>query len=199
MSMYKYIRQIWKKPESSLGDVYKRRIFLWRREPATIRLEYPTRLDRARSLGYKAKPGFIIVRQRLPRGGRMRAKPAGGRRPKTYTRRKDVKISYQVVAEQRAAKSYVNCEVLNSYWVAQDGEYYWYEVILVDKNHPVIKSDPNINWICEPQNRARVFRGLTSAEKKSRGLRHKGIGAEKLRPSKHAVFWRKKENRKRTV
>lgn len=186
MGYYKYVRELWKKPRESLKEIWQKRLMAWRRDPATIRIERPTRIDRARSLGYKAKPGFILVRQRLPRGGRMRPKPAGGRRPKRYTRRKNVAMSYQWVAEQRAVKNYVNCEVLNSYWVAKDGKYFWFEVILVDRNHPAIKADKNIGWINEPQHRARVYRGKTSAGRKSRGLLHKGLGAEKLRPSLRA-------------
>ena len=46
-------------------------------------------------------------------------------------------------------------------------------------NHPSIKNDSNINWICESQHTRRVFRGLTSEGKKTRGLRNKGKGAEK--------------------
>ncbi|MBT4824566.1 50S ribosomal protein L15e [Candidatus Woesearchaeota archaeon] len=186
MGLYKYVRELWKKPQDSLGDLWKQRLFIWRREPATVRIERPTRIDRARSLGYKAKPGFIVVRQRLKRGGRMRERPSGGRKPKRYTRRKNVGKSYQQVAEERAARKFINCEVLNSYWVAQDGISYWYEIILVDKSHPVIKKDKNIKWIAEPQHRNRVFRGLTSSGKKSRGMLNKGIGAEKIRPSLNA-------------
>ena len=186
MGLYKYVRELWKKPQDSLGDLWKQRLFIWRREPATVRIERPTRIDRARSLGYKAKPGFIVVRQRLKRGGRMRERPSGGRKPKRYTRRKNVGKSYQQVAEERAARKFINCEVLNSYWVAQDGISYWYEIILVDKSHPVIKKDKNIKWIAEPQHRNRVFRGLTSSGKKSRGMLNEGIGAEKIRPSLNA-------------
>ncbi|KKT75754.1 MAG: 50S ribosomal protein L15e, partial [Candidatus Peregrinibacteria bacterium GW2011_GWA2_44_7] len=40
-----------------------------RKEPVTLVLEHPTRLDRARSLGYKAKQGCIVARQRVGRGG----------------------------------------------------------------------------------------------------------------------------------
>jgi len=80
-------------------------------------------------------------------------------------------------------KHYPNMEVLNSYWVGEDGMHKYFEVILVDPNHPVIRADPKINWICEPQHRGRAYRGLTSAGKKGRGLMHKGKGAEKLRPS----------------
>ena len=47
----------------------------------------------------------------------------------------------------------------------------------------MIKSDRKINWICDSTHKGRVFRGLTSAGRKSRGLRNKGKGAEKIRPS----------------
>jgi large subunit ribosomal protein L15e len=89
----------------------------------------------------------------------------------------------QRIAEERTAKHYPNLEVLNSYCIGQDGKHKYYEVILVDPHHPVIKSDPKINWICEPQHTRRVNRGLTSAGKHGRGLTNKGKGAEKVRPS----------------
>jgi large subunit ribosomal protein L15e len=44
-------------------------------------------------------------------------------------------------------------------------------------------NDPKIGWIAEKQHRSRVYRGLTSAGKKGRGLRWKGKGAEHARPS----------------
>ncbi len=189
MSLYKHLREIWKEPKElkeELSKLWRQRLIKWRREPTTIRIDRPTRIDRARSLGYKAKPGFIIVRQRVPRGGRKREKPMGGRTPKHKSVRRDLKMNYQVVAERRAARKFPNLEVLNSYYVAEDGRYYWFEIIMVDKNHPSIKNDPRINWILEKQHKRRVFRGLTSAGKKSRGLRKKGRGAEKVRPSVRA-------------
>ena len=109
----------------------------------------------------------------------MRPKPAGGRRPKTSRRSKVVNKSYQWIAEERAVKKYTNCEVLNSYYVGEDGKHYWYEVIMIDKNHPNIKRDPNLRRIAKQT--SRVHRGLTSAAKKTRGLRNKGKGAEKIR------------------
>jgi len=185
MGIYKYIREAWKKPKENLKEIWRERLNAWKREPVTIRIERPTRLDRARSLGYKAKPGYIIVRQRVIRGGRQRSKVGrGGRRSKHFGLRKDVDINYQSVAEERAVKSYVNCEVLNSYYVGHDGKYFWYEVILVDRMHPQIMADERINWICSQ--RGRAFRGITSAGRKSRGFRHKGKGTEHLRPSRSA-------------
>ena len=178
MSFYKHLRQTWQNLDPS---VMRQRLVQWRKEPAVTRIEYATRLDRARSLGYKAKQGFILVRVRLPRGGRQREQIRAGRKSRSSGRRKIVNLSYQTVAEQRANKQYVNCEVLNSYYVAQDGIYDWFEVILVDRSHPTILADQRINWIAE--HRGRVYRGLTSSAKKSRGLLRKGKGAEKIRPS----------------
>ena len=67
--------------------------------------------------------------------------------------------------------------------VGEDGKHKFFEVILVDPHHPVIVNDPKIKWINEVQHTGRVYRGLTSAGRKTRGLRKKGIGTEKVRPS----------------
>jgi large subunit ribosomal protein L15e len=192
MGIYKYVREIWKNPKSNLGDIWQKRILEWKKENVTVRIKRPTRIDRARSLGYKAKQGFLIVRQRVNRGGRQRATIRHGRRSKHFGRRKDLDKSYQSVAEERAVKKYPNCEVLNSYYVGEDGDYFWYEVILIDSVHPQILSDSRMNWIFKSKHKRRVFRGLTSAARKSRGLRHKGKGAEKFRPSKTANLKRRK-------
>ena len=44
-------------------------------------------------------------------------------------------------------------------------------------------ADKDLNWISTGKHKGRVFRGLTSAGKKSRGMRGKGKGREKVRPS----------------
>ena len=177
MSMYKYLKEMWKQPKKNLGAEYNNRLLNWRTEPSTVRVEKPTRLDRARALGYKAKQGYVVVRQRVQRGGRMRPKIKGGRKSVNMRRRKIVAKSYQWVAEERANREYTNCEVLNSYFVGRDKDYYYYEVILLDRSHPVVMKD--FPWLKSAKGRA--FRGLTSAGKKSRGLLNKGTGAEKLR------------------
>jgi large subunit ribosomal protein L15e len=187
--MYSYIRDAWKVPHKTyVKGLQWQRLIEYRNSPSFVRLDKPTRIDRARALGYKAKQGYVIVRARVRRGGMRKRAIRGGRRA---ARKGMIKItmskSIQRIAEERTAKHYPNLEVLNSYWVGQDGKYKYYEVILVDPHHPSIKSDPHINWICEPQHKGRVYRGLTSSGKKGRGLRRKGKGAEKLRPSRKAV------------
>ncbi|MBW2976910.1 50S ribosomal protein L15e [Candidatus Woesearchaeota archaeon] len=193
MGMYQHIRKLWKNPKESLGDVWQKRILDWKKEDASVRIEKPTRLDRARSLGYKAKQGYVLVRQRVTRGGRLREKIRKGRRSRHFRRKKIVNKNYQSVAEERAAKKYPNCEVLNSYYAGEDGKYFWYEVILIDSSHPQILADSRTDWVSTQKHKGRVFRGLTSAARKSRGLRHKGKGAEKLRPSKTANLKRRKD------
>ena len=190
---YKYVSRAWKKPEASfVKEVMKQRVMKWRRQPAVLRIDKPTRLDRARRLGYKAKQGYVVARVRVRRGGLRKTRPKAGRRPKRMgvTKFKPAK-SIKLIAEERTAKKFKNLEVLNSYWVWGDGRYKWFEVILVDPNHPVVQTDKNINWIFERANRSRVFRGLTSTGKEVRGLRHKGLGAEKVRPSRRAVLQHK--------
>ena len=91
-------------------------------------------------------------------------------------------MSYQWVAEIRAARKRRNLEVLNSYWIGKDGKYFYFEVIMVDPSKPEIKNDKKMKWIIKGENRMRAERGLTSAAKKSRGLRSKSPRL-KVRPS----------------
>ncbi|MBW9140565.1 MAG: 50S ribosomal protein L15e [Candidatus Aramenus sp.] len=169
-SMYSYISQLWQSDEWK-KTVVRKRMIEWRREGSIVRIEKPTRLDRAREIGYKAKQGFVVVRVRVSRGGMDKPRPNSGRRPKRmgvygYSPAK----GYRWIAEEKAARKFPNLEVLGSYYVGEDGLYKYYEVILVDPNHPVIKADKDLKWLQDPANRRRVFRGLTSAGKKARGL-----------------------------
>jgi len=193
VNAYSFIREAWKKPDT---QTLRLRMVDWRKELSVTKLEKPTRLDRARNLGYKAKEGFLVARVKLLRGGRMREAFAAGRKPRKMRRMEIVSKNYRSIAEERANKKFHNFEVLNSYWVGKDGLYYWFEVILIDPNHPVIKADPKLNWI--KNQKGRVYRGLTSSARKSRGLRGKGKGHEKMRPSKFANLKRKwnRENKK---
>jgi len=183
---YKYMAEEWAKPEESFVDeLMRQRMIEWRRQRTVTRVERPLRLDRARKLGYKAKQGFVIARTRVRRGNMRKVRPKSGRRPKRMGVKKFKPAkSLRLIAEERAGRKFPNMEVLNSYWVGEDGKSKWFEVILVDPNHPVIRSDKDINWIMEKQHHRRVFRSLTSAGKKIRSLRNKGIGAEKVRPSR---------------
>ncbi len=145
----KYVAQLWKRPrEGPLAELYKERLIKWRREPAVVRIERPTRINRARALGYKAKQGFVLVRVRVRRGKMNKPRPRSGRRPKRMgVLGHTVKKSLQWIAEEKAARKYPNLEVLASYWVGEDGRYKWYEVIMVDPHHPAIINDKDVGWI----------------------------------------------------
>ncbi len=180
--MYHFLKQAWKKPDKK---TLRERMVEWRKSQAITKVDKPLRLDRARILGYKNKKGFVIVRVRIKRGGHKRPRPNKGRRSKRLHARKTLRMNYQWIAEQRAARKYTNLEVLNSYLLGKDGISYFYEIILVDPERPEIKNDKTINWIIKPENRKRTSRGLTSAGKKARGLRKKSREM-KTRPSLRA-------------
>lgn len=184
-SFYGYVRDAWKNPdETYVRDLRWERLQEWRKEGSITRIRRPTRIDRARTLGYKAKQGIIVVRAKVRRGGMRKSRYVRGRRTQRMGKNKmTTGMSIQRISEERASRKYPNMEVLNSYWVAEDGRSKWYEVILVDPSHPVIKSDKNLNWICANTEKGRAFRGKTSAGKKGRGMMKRGTGTEKTRPS----------------
>ncbi len=166
--MLKHLTELWKRPKDNLGNIWKDRLITLRSEGTVVRVEKPTRLDRAHALGYKAKQGFIVVRVKVPAGRRKRPKPAGGRKPKTAGRFYSSDKSKQQMAEEKAARKYPNMEVLNSYYIAEDGKQRWFEIILVDTAHPDIKKDKERKWIASGKHKGRANRGLTASAKKSR-------------------------------
>jgi large subunit ribosomal protein L15e len=180
--MYHHIRQAWKKPDVK---TLRERMIQWRKSPVQVKVDKPLRVDRARNLGYKAKKGFVIIRIRLKRGGHKRSRPNKGRRSKRLHTRKNLKMNYKWIAELRVGKKYTNLEVLNSYVIGRDGVNYFYEVICIDPSRPEIKKDKKFVWITKGANKKRALRGLTSAGKKSRGLRSKHP-TTKSRPSVRA-------------
>ncbi|MFP4038272.1 MAG: 50S ribosomal protein L15e [Candidatus Nanohaloarchaea archaeon] len=183
MSYYKHARKQYEQPKENLGEVWKQRLQKWREEGTIEKVDNPTRIPKARQLGYKAKNGFNIFRVRINKGGSKRKRPSGGRTPKAYGQsRYSSKKSKRVIAEQKVSKKYSNLEVLNSYYVAEDGNHKWFEVIMFDPEHPEIKAEDSINT--EKRNRAEE--GLTPAARESRGLNNRGKGAEKVRPSQNA-------------
>jgi large subunit ribosomal protein L15e len=171
MGYYKYMKTAFQRRTRKQNQD---RYIQWRSEPSFLRVERSTRIDRARSLGYKAKGGLVIVRACIKKGGRKRKRPNKGRMPSKLGVYFTPGKSKKLIAEERVQRKYPNMEVLNSYWVGEDGKHRWFEVILVDPMHPQIRSDKNLNWICEKQHTHRANRGLTTAGKKIRGLQKKG-------------------------
>jgi len=187
--MYHYMGEAWKNLGSpEMRALRWQRLVDWRKEGTFVRVEKPLRLDKARALGYKAKPGFVIVRAKVRKGGLRKHRIKKGRRPKRKGILKmTMKKNIQRIAEERTGKHYPNLEVLGSYWVGEDGRHKYFEIMMLDPCNPVIKSDPKLNWICSSKQHNRANRGLTPAGKKGRGLvRTRGMGVEKNRPSLRA-------------
>lgn len=178
---YKYMAEAWAKPEESyVKELMRQRKIEWRRQSVTVRIEKPTRIDRARKLGYKAKQGFVMARIRVRRGGLRKQRPKAGRSQKRMGVKKfKPSKSLRLIAEERAARKFPNLEILNSYWVAEDGRSKWFEIIMVDRSllsrqqhfqsRKGRQTQEKLMNLASQKGRA--FRGLTSAGKKIRGLR----------------------------
>ena len=179
--MYSYMNEFWKgKNEEDFKALRWSRLIEWRREPTVCRIDRPTRLDRARALGYKAKQGIVVVRVKVRRGSMRKPRPRMGRQPsKMGVAKITMKKSLKRIAEERAAKHYPNLEVLNSYFVAKDGKHKYFEVILFDTL--AFRNDSRY-----PKQIGRVFRGLTSEGRKNRGMGAKGKRSVHSRPSVNA-------------
>jgi large subunit ribosomal protein L15e len=142
--LYRQIGETWQKVfKDKSGDILTRAIEL-RREPTMSRIERPSRLDRARMLGYKAKQGVVVVRVRVNAGGMRRQRPTSGRRPKHLgVLRMKSDESVQKVAERRVKERHRNLKLLGSYLLWVDGKHRWFECVLVDPQNPAVKKDYN--------------------------------------------------------
>jgi large subunit ribosomal protein L15e len=191
MGAYKYLEELWKKKQSDvLKFMLRIRCWEYRQLAAVHRASRPTRPDKARRLGYKAKQGYVIYRCRVRRGGRKRTISKGivfGKPATQGVNQLKWERSLRSKAEERVGRRCGNLRVLNSYWVNQDATYKYFEVILVDPQHTTIRNDPRINWITRPVMKHRELRGLTATGKKSRGLSGKGSKHKAQRPSRRGV------------
>ena len=137
--------QVWLKMLKENPMELRQRAVIWRNENAVTRVEKPSRIARARRLGYKAKQGIIVVRMRVGTGGMRKERPRGGRRPKHLGVTKiKADVSMKQVAERRILQRYPNMKLLGSYFLYKDGMHYWFEIILADPSHPRIAKDKEI-------------------------------------------------------
>merc|ERR1711907_161913 len=136
MGAYKYLRELWNRKQSDVLRFCQRiRAWEFRQLPTIHRASRPTRPDKARRLGYKAKQGYCIYRARVRRGGRKRPVHKGqvyGKPRNAGINHLKARRSLRSVAEERVA-------------------------------HKCIRRDPRINWICAPVMKHHELRGITSA------------------------------------
>ncbi len=133
--------RLWKENAPELRE----RVVRWRKQNAITRIERPSRLQRARRLGYKAKQGITVVRMRVGTGGMRKQRPRGGRRPKHLgVTRIKADVSMKQVAERRVLEKHPNMKLLGSYYIYKDGMHYWFEVILADPAHPRVAKDKEL-------------------------------------------------------
>jgi len=137
--------QVWVKMWKTNSPELREKAVLWRKQNALVRIDRPSRIARARRLGYKAKQGIIVVRMRVGAGGMRKQRPTGGRRPKHLgVTRIKADVSMKQVAERRVMEKHPNMKLFGSYFLYKDGMYFWFEVILADKSHNSIAKDKEL-------------------------------------------------------
>jgi len=137
--------KVWLKLLHENAPEIRDRVVQWRKQNAVTRIDKPSRIQRARRLGYKAKQGIIVIRMRVGTGGMRRKRPRSGRRPKHLgVTRIKADVSMKQVSENRVLERYPNMKLLGSYFVYKDGMHYWFEVILADPSHPSIAKDKEL-------------------------------------------------------
>jgi len=137
--------QVWLKMLKENPMELRQRAVVWRNQNAVTRVEKPSRIARARRLGYKAKQGIIVIRMRVGTGGMRKQRPRAGRRPKHLGVTKiKADVSMKQDAERRVLERYPNMKLLGSYFLYKDGMHYWFEIVLADPSHPRIAKDKEI-------------------------------------------------------
>lgn len=169
---YKQISRTFMSEYKNRDNIVKSRLVQWRSQPPIIRIGRPTNVSRARELGYKAKQGVVLARIRVRKGLSKREKARKGRKPSKSGRYFAMSKSFQAIAEERAARKFINCEVINSYYVGEDGTYKFFEAIMADRSHPSVAGYAQYGNAL--RRRARAFRGLTHAGREHRESIHRG-------------------------
>ena len=137
--------KVWLKMWKNNSTELREKAVIWRKQNAVTRVDKPSRITRARRLGYKAKQGITVVRMRVGTGGMRKQRPRGGRRPKHLgVTRIKAAVSMKQVAERRVLERHPNMKLLGSYFLYKDGMHYWFEIILADPSHPSIIKDKEL-------------------------------------------------------
>uniref|UniRef100_A0A0E0PWW7 Ribosomal protein L15 n=1 Tax=Oryza rufipogon TaxID=4529 RepID=A0A0E0PWW7_ORYRU len=183
MGAYRCVSELWRRKQSDVMT-FVQRVRCWdhRRQPAIGR---PTRPDKARRLGDKAKQGYVVLPCPSRRGGRKRPVPKGI----VYSKPKHQGITQ--LKFQRNKRSVAE-ELLGASWVDSGcspptGSSLW--MLLTAPS----ATTPRINWLCKPVHKHGELHGLTSAGNKYRGLRGKGHTHHKARPSSPRATWKRNQ------
>ena len=108
MGAYKFMSELYRKKQSDVMRFLLRvRAWEYRQLPSIHRASRPSRPDKARRLGYKAKQGYVIYRVRVRRGGRKRPVSKGivyGKPKHQGITEIKFKRSLKSVAEERAGR-----------------------------------------------------------------------------------------------
>jgi len=117
MGALKYVEEIAKKKQSDiLRFLLRVRCWEYRSLNVIHRASRPSRPDKARRLGYKAKQGYVIYRIRVRRGNRKKPVPKGatyGKPTNQGVNQLKYQRSLRSTAEERVGRRCANLRVLS--------------------------------------------------------------------------------------
>nr|O82712.1 RecName: Full=Large ribosomal subunit protein eL15; AltName: Full=60S ribosomal protein L15 [Quercus suber]CAA04690.1 RPL15 [Quercus suber] len=123
MGAYKYVAEMERRKQSDvLRFLLRVRCWEYRQLNVIHRASRPSRPDKARRLGYKAKQGYVIYRVRVRRGNRKRPAPKGatfGKPVNQGINQLKFQRSLRSTAEERVARRCGGLRILNSYWITK--------------------------------------------------------------------------------
>ncbi len=131
MGAFKYIRQnerLINKSKERKAEIIQQVT----KEPILVRVDRPTKIARARMLGYKSKNGFVVVRVRVSKGSFRRPRINHARKPSKTGMYLNLSKSKRIIAEERASRVYRNMSLVGSYFLTENGQYKWFEVLMKD-------------------------------------------------------------------
>merc|ERR1719460_2858966 len=103
------------------------RAWEYRQLPAICRCTRPSRPEKARMLGYKAKQGYVVFRARVRRGGRKKMVAKGivyGKPRNAGVNKMKATRNLRSIAEERVGRKIGGLRVLNSYWCGEDARHH---------------------------------------------------------------------------
>lgn len=98
----------------------------------TYKLRTSFRPTRARALGYKNVPYYLLVISSIRKGGIEARIPSRGRTPSKIYSKFSRNISLQRILEGRTKRRFLNLTLVGSYPIYQNGKRRWYEFLFRD-------------------------------------------------------------------
>lgn len=95
-----------------------------------LKVDKPSRPFKARMYGYRSNSNYVIIHARILKGGIEPCIPVRGRNPSKIYAKYSRNIPLKQILQNRVSKRFTNLKHLRSYYLAEDGQYFYYEHVM---------------------------------------------------------------------